>query len=169
MARQLHKRDGWRLCRRLLSFREESRDAEGSLRAGEFAARVRTASARARDSVDAGVRTFFEWEASMKSPLKKTQDPSFVMAFFRLAALLMTASPLLAATSSFVVPNDIALQIRLDDTLTSVDSSVGDPFSATVVDQGEYQNAECTVISRRFKCRAKSKATPAWCFALTVW
>ena len=77
----------------------------------------------------------------MKSPLKKTQDPSFVTAFFRLAALLMTASPLLAATSSFVVPNDIALRIRLDDTLTSVDSSVGDPFSATVVDQGEYQNA----------------------------
>ena len=62
-------------------------------------------------------------------------------AFFRLAALLMTASPLLAATSSFVVPNDIALRIRLDDTLTSVDSSVGDPFSVTIVDQGEYRNA----------------------------
>ena len=77
----------------------------------------------------------------MKNPLKQTQDPSFVRAFFRLAALLMAASPLLASTSSFVVPNDIALRIRLDDTLTSVDSSVGDPFSATVVDQGEYQNA----------------------------
>ena len=62
-------------------------------------------------------------------------------AFFRLAALLMVASPLLASASSFVVPNDIALRVRLDDTLTSDESRVGDPFSATVVDQGEYQNA----------------------------
>jgi hypothetical protein len=77
----------------------------------------------------------------MKNPFKKTSDPSFVMACFLFAVLLMAASPLLASTSSFVVPNDIALRIRLDDTLTSVDSSVGDPFSATVLDQGEYQNA----------------------------
>jgi len=77
----------------------------------------------------------------VKNPLKKTQDPSFVTAFFRLAALMMAASPLLASSSNFVVPNDVALRIRLDDTLTSGDSRVGDPFSATVVDQGEYQNA----------------------------
>jgi hypothetical protein len=77
----------------------------------------------------------------MTTPVKKTLDPSFVMAFFVFAVVLMAASPLLASTSSFVVPNDIALRIRLDDTLTSDDSSVGDPFSATVVDQGEYQNA----------------------------
>jgi hypothetical protein len=77
----------------------------------------------------------------MKNPFKKTPDPSFVMSFFLFAVLMMATFPLLASTSSFVVPNDIALRIRLDDTLTSVDSSVGDPFSATVVDQGEYQNA----------------------------
>jgi hypothetical protein len=77
----------------------------------------------------------------VKNSLKKTPDPSFVMALFLFAVLLMAASPLLASTSTFVVPNDIALQIRLDDTLTSVDSSVGDPFSGTVVDQGEYRNA----------------------------
>src|SRR5208282_6802598 len=41
----------------------------------------------------------------------------------------------------FSVPDDVALRIRLDDTLTSTDSEVGDPFSATVVDQGDYQNA----------------------------
>jgi len=64
-----------------------------------------------------------------------------VTAFFRLAALLMAASPLLASTSGFVVPNDIAFRIRLDDTLTSDDSRVGDSFSATVVDRGEYENA----------------------------
>jgi hypothetical protein len=78
----------------------------------------------------------------MKNPLKKTpDDPSFVMALSLFAILMMAAAPLLASTSSFVVPNDIALRIRLDDTLTSADSRVGDPFSATVVDQGEYQNA----------------------------
>jgi hypothetical protein len=78
----------------------------------------------------------------MKNPRKKLPDRSFVMAFFLLATVIIVGtSPLLASTSSFVVPNDIALRIRLDDTLTSVDSSVGDPFSATVVDQGEYQNA----------------------------
>jgi len=77
----------------------------------------------------------------MKNPVKKIPDPSLVMAVFLFAVLMMAASPLRASTSSFVVPNDVALRIRLDDTLTSVDSSVGDPFSATVVEQGEYQNA----------------------------
>ena len=77
----------------------------------------------------------------MRNAFKKTADPSLVMALFLFAVLMMSASPLLASTSSFVVPNNAALRIRLDDTLTSVDSRVGDPFSATVVDQGEYQNA----------------------------
>jgi hypothetical protein len=78
----------------------------------------------------------------VKSPLQKTQDPSFVTAFFRLAALLILGtSPLFASASNLVVPNDVALRIRLDDTLTSNESRVGDPFSATVVDRGEYQNA----------------------------
>ena len=77
----------------------------------------------------------------MKNPLKKTPDPSLVMALFLFAVLMMATSPLLASSSNFVVPNDVALRIRLDDTLTSGDSRVGDPFSATVVDQGEYQNA----------------------------
>jgi hypothetical protein len=47
----------------------------------------------------------------------------------------------LASTGPFIVPDDTALRIRLDDTLTSVDSQVGDPFSATIVDQGDYQGA----------------------------
>jgi hypothetical protein len=45
------------------------------------------------------------------------------------------------STPNFSVPEDTALRVRLDDTLTTVDSEVGDPFSATVVDQGDYQNA----------------------------
>src|SRR5215813_2743641 len=47
----------------------------------------------------------------------------------------------LAAAQAFTVSDDVALRIRLDDTLTSVDSQIGDPFSATVVDKGDYQNA----------------------------
>jgi hypothetical protein len=58
-----------------------------------------------------------------------------------LAVIIITASPLIGSTGKFNVPDDLALRIRLDDTLTSTDSQVGDPFSATVVDKGEYQNA----------------------------
>jgi hypothetical protein len=59
-----------------------------------------------------------------------------------LAALVtITSSPLLGSTQTFSVPDDVALRIRLDDTLTSTDSQVGDPFSATVVDKGDYRNA----------------------------
>ena len=49
--------------------------------------------------------------------------------------------PLLASTPNFSVPDDVALRIRLDETLTSVHSAVGDPFCATVVDKGDYQSA----------------------------
>ncbi len=58
-----------------------------------------------------------------------------------LAFVLIVAFPLLGSTANFTVPDDVALRIRLDDTLTSVDSEVGDPFSATVVGQGDYQGA----------------------------
>ena len=60
---------------------------------------------------------------------------------FLSAGVLMANALLLASTENFVVPNDTAFRIRLDDTLTSTDSRVGDPFSATVVERGEYQNA----------------------------
>lgn len=55
------------------------------------------------------------------------------------SAFLTLAIAAIAAV--FAVPEDTSLRIRLDDTLTSVDSAIGDPFSATVVDAGEYQNA----------------------------
>jgi hypothetical protein len=58
-----------------------------------------------------------------------------------LALALILAYPLLGSTQNFTVPDDTALRIRLDDTLTSTDSEVGDPFSATVVDRGDYQGA----------------------------
>jgi uncharacterized protein YcfJ len=58
-----------------------------------------------------------------------------------LLVVSIAASPLFASRQSFSVPEDLALRIRLDDTLTSTDSQTGDPFSATVVDEGDYQNA----------------------------
>lgn len=70
---------------------------------------------------------------------------NFINPVARLAGtlgLVMIASAVgLGSTQKFSVPEDVALRIRLDDTLTSVDSEVGDPFSATVVDKGDYQNA----------------------------
>jgi hypothetical protein len=58
-----------------------------------------------------------------------------------LGLVIITGTLSRAATRDFSVPQDTALRIRLDDTLTSVDSKVGDPFTATVVDAGEYRNA----------------------------
>lgn len=58
-----------------------------------------------------------------------------------LAFVMIASAAALGSTQNFNVPDDVALRMRLDDTLTSVDSEVGDPFSATVVDSGDYQNA----------------------------
>ncbi len=78
----------------------------------------------------------------MNRHFKQFSVPSFATASgFLLAMVVMVSAPLLASTANLAVPDDTALRIRLDDTLTSVDSKVGDPFSATVVDQGEYRNA----------------------------
>jgi hypothetical protein len=56
--------------------------------------------------------------------------------------LVVFASSAVAGWSLvFTVPADTALRVRLDDTLTSTDSQIGDPFSATVVDGGVYRNA----------------------------
>lgn len=60
---------------------------------------------------------------------------------FVVALITITSFSLFGSTQSFSIREDVELRIRLDDTLTSTDSEVGDPFSATVVDQGDYQNA----------------------------
>src|SRR3984885_8835730 len=61
--------------------------------------------------------------------------------YLSLLLVAVIASPMAGWSVTFTVPADVALRIRLDDTLTSTDSQVGDPFSATVVDQGDYRNA----------------------------
>src|SRR5258706_1005767 len=66
----------------------------------------------------------------------------FAAGFSLVATLFaITAFPQSGTAQRFTVTDDIALRIRLDDTLTSTDSEVGDPFSATVVERGEYQGA----------------------------
>ncbi len=60
---------------------------------------------------------------------------------FLLAVVVMVSATLLASAANFTVPDDTAFRIRLDDTLTSNDSEVGDPFSATVVVKSDYRNA----------------------------
>ena len=57
------------------------------------------------------------------------------------ALITITSFSSFGSTQRFSIPDDVALRIRLDDTLTSTDSAVGDPFSATVVDKGDYQNS----------------------------
>ena len=58
-----------------------------------------------------------------------------------LALVIIASVVALGSTDNFNVPEDVALRVRLDDTLTNVDSEVGDPFSATIVDRGDYQGA----------------------------
>lgn len=78
----------------------------------------------------------------MNTHFKQFPSNSLVAALgLLLGVAVLPTLQLLASTVGFVVPADTALRIRLDDTLTSVDSEVGDPFSATVVDEGDYQNA----------------------------
>jgi hypothetical protein len=60
---------------------------------------------------------------------------------FPLVLLTLAGSSLLLSNPVFHIPEDTALRVRIDDTLTSVDSQVNDPFSATVVDEGEFRNA----------------------------
>jgi hypothetical protein len=67
--------------------------------------------------------------------------PMQAIAHFGLLLMLAISAPLLVGETNFRVPVDLALRVRLDDTLTSTYSEVGDPFSATVVDQGDYQGA----------------------------
>jgi hypothetical protein len=77
----------------------------------------------------------------MGSRFAKFESRAVAASFVLLLAVsIVTVSPLLGSTQSFSVPDDVALRIR-DDTLTSTDSQVGDPFSATVVDKGDYRNA----------------------------
>ena len=43
---------------------------------------------------------------------------------------------------TFTIPEWTSLRIRLENTLTSKYSQIGDPFSATVVDRGPYEGAK---------------------------
>src|SRR5258708_18115789 len=76
-----------------------------------------------------------------RSPLNLVSSSSkYSRAIVTLLVLLITLSAQ-AAAPSLTIPQDAALRIRLDDTLTSNDSQVNDPFSATVVAQGPYEGA----------------------------
>jgi hypothetical protein len=77
----------------------------------------------------------------MRNRLKGPGYPAAAGFGWLLASIIFTVPSLLGSTQKFSVPDDVALRVRLDDTLTSTDSQVGDPFSATIVDKGEYQNA----------------------------
>jgi hypothetical protein len=84
------------------------------------------------------------WGAQTQRSLGRNHAEKLGVMRLGVGLILLVASmalPLSVSAQNFSVPDDVALRIRLDDTLTSVDSQVGDPFSATVVDKGEYQNA----------------------------
>jgi hypothetical protein len=65
------------------------------------------------------------------------------------------------ATHTFTVPEWTSLKIRLETTLTSKYSQLGDPFTATVVDKGPYEGAQVsgTVSSIQQSGRIKGNTT----------
>jgi len=66
----------------------------------------------------------------------------FALSMFFFAGTISAQAPASSAPSAaFSVPQWTSLRIRMDDTLTTKYSIVGDPFSATVLDRGIYQGA----------------------------
>lgn len=70
---------------------------------------------------------------------------SFAACFAVVILLLLASTPsechTRKATGAFTVPEWTSMRIRLNTTLTSQYSQLGDPFSATVVDRGPYEGA----------------------------
>ena len=68
---------------------------------------------------------------------------NFVSSSFRSSRIIVTLLLLLITLpiQALTIPPDLPLRIRLDDTLTTTDSQVNDPFSATVMTEGPYQGA----------------------------
>ena len=81
----------------------------------------------------------------MKSPsaysrVRRTASLISVLVLLTPSAIITRANPT-PQNSSFSIPQWTSLRIRMDDTLTSKYSMEGDPFSATVMDDGMYQGA----------------------------
>ena len=81
----------------------------------------------------------------MKSPSAYSRVRRTASLISALVLLIPSAATIRAnpapQNSSFSIPQWTSLRIRMDDTLTSKYSMEGDPFSATVMDDGMYQGA----------------------------
>jgi hypothetical protein len=77
---------------------------------------------------------------SAYSRVRRTASLISVLVLLIPSAIITRANPA-PQNSSFSIPQWTSLRIRMDDTLTSKYSMEGDPFSATVMDDGMYQGA----------------------------
>jgi len=77
---------------------------------------------------------------SAYSRVRRTASLISVLVLLIPSAIISRANPA-PQNSSFSIPQWTSLRIRMDDTLTSKYSMEGDPFSATVMDDGMYQGA----------------------------
>jgi hypothetical protein len=77
---------------------------------------------------------------SAYSRVRRTASLISVLVLLIPSAIITCANPA-PQNSSFSIPQWTSLRIRMDDTLTSKYSMEGDPFSATVMDDGMYQGA----------------------------
>jgi len=77
---------------------------------------------------------------SAYSRIRRTASLISVLVLLIPSAIITRANPA-PQNPSFSIPQWTSLRIRMDDTLTSKYSMEGDPFSATVMDDGMYQGA----------------------------
>ena len=98
----------------------------------------------------------------MGSYVKRFGFPQAAATFSLVVGLIgLTGLPLLATNKPFSVPDDVAVRIRLDDTLTSTDSQIGDPSARRSSTKAITRTLESTATSRKSTCPEKSKAIPA--------
>ena len=133
---------------------------ENLLRAS-FGARRRNA-----EMPSTGLRVRFcrrvKGESLMGRYVKRFGFPQAAATFSLVVGLIsLTGLPLLATNKPFSVPDDIAVRIRLDDTLTSTDSQIGDPSARRSSTKAITRTLESTATLRKSTCPEKSKAIPA--------
>lgn len=79
----------------------------------------------------------------MKKVVRK-RPMQLLVAALALLPFLVQGAPAFAQSprhAPMSIPQWTSMRVRMDDTLTSQDSMEGDPFSATVMDEGTFQGA----------------------------
>jgi hypothetical protein len=104
------------------------------------------------------------WGAQTQRSLGRNHAEKLGVMRLGVGLILFVASmalPLSVSAQNFSVPDDVALRIRLDDTLTSVDSQVVTHSVQLSLTRANTRTPEYMVTSLKSTCPAKSRAIQA--------